>query len=200
MQLSVFNAQNASAGKLDNLPTATIKGLEASAQTQLGQLGFTLSAAYTDSAMGTLSAIPNYKFPSGFGVTSQCAPGQTTACTDYSNFYETLSGEQTPFAPKLTLQSTIDYAIRIGCGALTPRLNFSHTDKQYGCIFQTDNSCEMGARNLWGANLDYALGPWQAWVYGTNLTNKTYISSNNGQSYVFYGPPRQYGMQVRFRF
>jgi iron complex outermembrane receptor protein len=199
MQISLFNAQLATGAELNNLPQATIKGLEVNAQSQLGQWGLSLSGAYVDSALGSLSAIPNYKFPTGFGNTPQCAPGVVSpTCTNYSSFYQTVSGEEAPFAPKLTATASVDYGIRLGNDMVTPRINFTHTDKQYGCIFQTDQYCYMGARNLLGANLDFTAGPWQAGLYGTNLTNQTYISTNTGAASVFYGAPRQVGFQVRY--
>ena len=57
----------------------------------------------------------------------------------------------------------------------------------------------MGVRNLWGANLTYERGPWTAQLYGTNLTNVTYVSAYNG-NFEYYGAPRQYGIRVSRTF
>jgi len=36
-------------------------------------------------------------------------------------------------------------------------------------------------------------------VYGTNLADREYVSGQMGSN-EFYGPPREYGMRVRFNF
>jgi hypothetical protein len=83
-------------------------------------------------------------------------------------------------------------------------VSFSHTDKQYGSIFQNDTYWLMQTRNLWGADLLYSSGGWLVDLYGTNLSNKTYISGFYGAggvlNDVFYGAPRQFGLRVQKRF
>jgi outer membrane receptor protein involved in Fe transport len=66
-------------------------------------------------------------------------------------------------------------------------------------VFQNDNYFLMGARDLLNASLNLEKGPWMVQAYGTNLTNKTYVSAYNG-NFVYYGDPLQYGLQVSRTF
>jgi outer membrane receptor protein involved in Fe transport len=47
--------------------------------------------------------------------------------------------------------------------------------------------------------MDWLVGKWDAQAYATNLSNQTYIAANAGST-VYYGPPRQYGVQVKYSF
>jgi iron complex outermembrane receptor protein len=212
MQEIIYDISAISVQGQVNLPTATIKGLEASMQTRLGGFGFDLSAAYTDSSLGAVTDIANYKFnPAVLGKTNQCAAGQVpnatnSNCTNYLPYEVNLSGEELPFAPKLTVNASVQYAIPFGNGTLTPQITYSHTDRQYSNLFQSDAFYLMAARNLWNGYLNYASGPWTAGLYCTNLTNKLYITGNSATgagsagSDVTFGAPRQYGAQLQRSF
>ena len=103
-----------------------------------------------------------------------------------------------PYGPQFTGNVAVDYAIPLGAGVLDPRMQFTHTDKQYATIFETTYN-EMGARNVLNANIDYLLNQWEVQAYVTNLTNRVYLVGNAGES-VYYGSPRQYGMYVKRTF
>jgi len=207
MQYQIFDVANAAEGDIvEDLAPSTIKGIEFSAQSKFGQLGFNMGADYNDSSLGSVTALPDYRLPPGFNVPvpqQQCgAPGvATNGCFNYTPYLENVSGERLPYAPVLTVNASIDYDIPVGRNTLRPRVTFSHTDKQWASIFQDSNYNLMGARDLWDASLDYEAGPWLAQVYGTNLAKQIYIiGSGGGSNPIFYGPPRQYGVRVNRNF
>ena len=188
-----------------NLPAATIKGIEASMQSRLGYLGLDLGVYYNDSSLGALNPVATYKLPASLPVnTPQCVGAQTPNCFNYAPYIENVSGETNAFSPKLTANASIEYNIPLRDASLTPRVSYSHMDKQYASIFQTDTFFLMSARNLWGADLQYAAGPWTVDLYGQNLTNDVYVSGFYGSATrindVFYGDPRQLGVRFTLNF
>jgi outer membrane receptor protein involved in Fe transport len=62
----------------------------------------------------------------------------------------------------------------------------------------------MGARNIWGADVQYTAGAWLVDAFVTNLNNQSYISGFYGAggllNDVFYGAPRQYGLRLNYSF
>ena len=191
------------------LPTATIKGIEASMQAHLAHFDFDLGVYYNKSALGSLRAIATYELPATLSTSTPGCANTTVAggkitCFNYGPYYVNVSGEANAFSPPLTVSTDLGYQIPLGNGTLEPRVTYSHTDKQYGSIFQTNSYWLMGARNLWGADLQYTSGPWLVDAYGTNLTDETYISGYYGAggnlNDVFYGPPRQYGLRLNYTF
>jgi iron complex outermembrane receptor protein len=211
MQQLVFDIYSpGSFSDISNIPHSTIKGLEASAQTAVGRLGFNLSANYNKSALGSLEDTAAYKFPLGYGTTAQCAAGVSplpgnTNCTNYLPYQENLTGEELPYAPEWTVNSSVQYSIPFGSNALVPRLAYSYTSKQYASLFQTDNFYLMNTRHLWNAYLDYIAGPWKVTAYGTNLGNELYASgystsSTTATTDIYYGNPRQFGLRVNRTF
>jgi iron complex outermembrane receptor protein len=192
-----------------NLPTATIKGIEASMQAHLAQWDFDAGIYYNKTALGAFTAVQAYKVPTTVPTnTPGCPAGEATpanySCFNYAPYEVTLSGSENAFSPPLTANADVGYRFMLGGGVLEPRVTYSHTDKQYGSIFQEDSYYEMAARNLWGADIVYTAGPWMADLYGTNLANKKYISGYYGAggnlNDVFYGAPRQYGARLSYTF
>jgi iron complex outermembrane recepter protein len=109
-----------------------------------------------------------------------------------------LTGEVNPYSPKLSGTVDVTYGISLGSDLLTPRVSFSHTDKQYGSLFQFDSTQLMGARNLLDLSLTYSAGPWLVQTYGNNVTNQIYLTGiGGGGSEVYFGAPRTYGLRVR---
>ena len=60
-------------------------------------------------------------------------------------------------------------------------------------------SDRIGANNLVSALLTYRRGKGYVEAYGTNLTNRRYVSGQAGLN-EFYGPPREYGVRVGLSF
>lgn len=207
MQYPIFNVNDPAFGvETVNLAPSTIKGIEFQLQAQYGGLGINLNVAYSKSSLGTVTAVPEHRLPPLFAPNTiivpyaQC-PGSPVGppCFDYGPYKETVGGESLPFAPELTANVDVSYGIRVGGGVLRPRVTYSHTGQQWQSIWRDSNYFLMQSRDLLGANLDYEAGPWLVDVYGTNLTNQTYIiGSSNPPTY--YGAPRQYGVRLMRTF
>ncbi|HEX4024314.1 MAG TPA: TonB-dependent receptor [Steroidobacteraceae bacterium] len=192
-----------------NVGSSTIDGLEFSLTGKFGGFGTDVNAAYLHSRIGDVPAqVASYQLP-GY-VTQfaqkQCAGGEAPSptpggCFDFAPYTYNLSGEVNPYSPKLTASIDLTYTIALGNDELTPRVSFSHTDKQYGSLFQTDNTQIMGARNLLDAALTFNAGPWELQVFGNNLTNQFYLDGiGGGGSEVYYGAPRTFGLHARRDF
>jgi iron complex outermembrane receptor protein len=110
-----------------------------------------------------------------------------------------LSGEQNPLAPKITANVSVDYLFRVGNGTIDPRVTFAHTDQQYDSIFEAPFNL-LSSRDLWSASLDWTVGKWDTQLFGTNLTDQTYIIGNGNGNVVYYGSPRQVGAQATYHF
>lgn len=191
-------------GGVTNVGESKIKGIEASFAAHVSGFNIDASVAYNDTSLGAVSLIATYRLPPTANNEPQCAVGQVqgASCFNYLPFFVNLSGGSNPFSPKLTFDASVDYGIPVGSATVRPRVSFSHVDKQYGSVFQTDNYFLMEARNLLGASLAYESGPWIVQAYGTNLTDQTYVQAyNNGSfQYEYYGAPRQFGVQVKRTF
>jgi iron complex outermembrane receptor protein len=120
-------------------------------------------------------------------------------CFNYSPYIINLKGEEDPYAPELTASVTVQYGIPIGHATLQPRVQFSYTSKQFASILQNNSYYEMNQRDLWNAYLDFIDGRWDTTLYGTNLTNETYMTNQTGTQ-VLYGAPLQYGVKTTFTF
>jgi iron complex outermembrane receptor protein len=184
---------------ITNVGQSKIKGFEASVAAHVAGFNINASLAYNESALGSISLIASYRLPGYVSNLPQCVGAQTQGCFNYNPYVANLSGSEDPFSPKITANASVDYGIQIGSAVLRPRVNFSHTDKQYGSVFQSDNYFLMGVRNLWGASMAYEAGPWTVQAYGTNLTNLTYVQAYNA-NYEYYGAPRQFGVRVSRTF
>jgi iron complex outermembrane receptor protein len=210
MQQNLFNPKFPLNGGVANVPRALIWGIEGNLQWQSTTgFGTTIAVAYTHSALAALKDIATYKEPAGFGTNGpggqlvpQCtgpggAPGSgqnSTDCFNYTPYVVSLKGSETPYAPALTANITVQYGIHIGQGTIQPRVQFSHTDKQWANVLQVDPYYLMKQRNLLNTYLDYIQGPWQLSLYATNVSNEVYTVTDNGTT-VLYGPPRQMGIK-----
>jgi iron complex outermembrane receptor protein len=207
MQYTLFDTQaqndTQTGNYVANLASSTIYGIEVSEQSRFGGLGVNVGFAYNHSALGSVTTVNNAALPPGFGSPTtlpQCLAGHDytrTGCFDYSPYLVNVGGEENPFAPKITANISIDYNFPVGNGDIDPRITFSHTDEQYASIFQNNYNL-MQARDLLDASVDWVTGKWDTQVYGKNLTNKTYLIA--GGTVVYYGPPRQGGVQVTYHF
>ncbi|HLK71355.1 MAG TPA: TonB-dependent receptor, partial [Steroidobacteraceae bacterium] len=208
MQYSLFdpqeNGDTTTGTYVANLAASTIYGIEVSEQARFAGLGVNLGFSYNHSALGAVTTLPNYALPGGFGSPTtlpQCLAGHSyapgTNCFDYTPYLVNVSGEENPFAPKVTGNISVDYMFHVGNGTIDPRVTFSHTDAQYDSIFEVPYNL-MQARNLLDASIDWVVGRWDTQVFGTNLGNQTYIIA--GGDPLYYGPPRQLGLQVLFHF
>jgi iron complex outermembrane recepter protein len=210
MQYSIFDADennDTTVGDVvENLAPSKIYGIEVAAQSRFGGLGVNLGLDYNHSALGAITAVPDYQLPANFNTPighPQCLPGATyggaVSCFNYAPYLENVSGEENPFSPEITGSIGLDYRFQVAGGVIDPGVTYSHTDRQWDSIFQDSRYNLMPARNLWNANVNWLMGNWVFKVYGTNLTNETYIIAG-GNPIIYYGAPRQEGIQVTYHF
>jgi len=206
MQYPVYDIYNTTVGNGDdqNLGASRIKGIEFSAQSKFGGLNFNFSADYNKTSVGDLVALNSAALPPGtvFGTVNapnQCpASGPVAGCFNYLPYETNVAGESIPLAPTFTANVDVSYGLPIGPGTLRPRVYYSYVGSSYSNIFQTPYYY-IPSRHLLGANLDYEVGSWLFEVYGTNLTNLTYVTDSLGNDWQ-YGAPRQYGFRFNYGF
>ncbi|HTT04487.1 MAG TPA: TonB-dependent receptor [Steroidobacteraceae bacterium] len=197
---TIFDPENATSSAGSNIPFSIIKGIEASMQSHVGHFGLNVSTALNKSILGPLIDAETYKFPSTYGITNQCVPGQVpnatnSNCTNYNPYLLSLSGEELPFAPLFTANASIQYEIPLGAMSLVPRVVYAYQAKSYSSLFQSDNYFLLPAHSVWSGYLDWNAGRWTATAYATNLANAVYL---NGPG--LYSNPRQIGLQVNATF
>jgi iron complex outermembrane receptor protein len=208
MQYPIYeiDAPTAGNGNAVNLGPSTIKGIEASMQSTVGGLRWSFSVNYNVADLGGLTALNATALPNNtvFRFDTATAPVQCptaasrAGCFNYVPYEQSLSGEEMPFAPRLTVHSTIDYGLPVGNATLQPRMEFSYVTSEYASIFESPYYY-MGPRRLLGADLAYLRGNYAWTLYGTNLLNAIYLTGNDGTN-QYYGPPRQWGMRFDYKF
>ena len=131
----------------------------------------------------------------------QCAPGVpggTNGCFDYAPYYQNIAGAENPYSPEYTANFGVQYDAVLASGTVTPRVDFSYIGSQRASVFQ-DQQYRLAARRLLNAQLTYQHKAWRLTAYGTNLTNLTYVTGQQGNN-EFLGPPRQYGLRYSMEF
>jgi iron complex outermembrane receptor protein len=198
-ELDVANGQTG----IDNLPTATIYGIEATAQAHLGGWGADAGLAYVHSHLPSPGPFVNTHLLPASAAGGQCAPGQTVGCFDYTPYLVIGSGGPNLYSPEWTFNGGLEYAATLGDGlTLTPRVNFAYVTSQYTSLTYSEVTDYLPGHGLLSALLTLDYRDWEAQAYGTNLTDKVYRSGQglNDGNYYFYGPPRQYGVRLQYRF
>ena len=188
-----------------NLSTATIDGIEATAQAQLGHWGMDGGFAYVHSHLPSAGAfVDTHILPTSANGLAQCASGQTANCFDYTPYLVTNDGGPNPYSPNWTVNAGLEYIANLtGDITLTPRVNYSFVSGQYTSLTYSEVLDYLPSHSLTSAQATLKLYKnWTAELYGTNLANKVYRSGQglNNQNYYFYGPPRQYGIRVGYNF
>jgi iron complex outermembrane recepter protein len=119
------------------------------------------------------------------------------------------SGTELPYAPKYMFNVGVQYSFMLPAGKLTPRLQYQYQASQYDEITHAaipGPDQELPSHGTLDGHLTYAMAEkWSVEAYMTNLTNKIYIATislapqptANG---LLYGPPRQYGARLAYRF
>ncbi len=203
---SIFDPQIPTSTNEENIPFSILKGIEVSASANVAHFSFNLNGSFNKSILGPLKDAETFKFPHGteYGITPQCAPGQTPSttltaqqggCSDYSSTYVTLSGEALPYAPEYTAGGSLQYIIPLGNDTLVPRVSYSYQGYSYSDIFQADNYYLIPGHSLWNTYLDWNAGSWTTTVYATNVANEAYL-----EGIGYYGNPRQVGLEVKYTF
>jgi len=205
-QFGVFNPDTGIFG-VTNLDSGKIRGFEAQFQALFGEYGdFRVDGglALIHSKMAPITFINERILPPIPNNLPQCRQGQNPGggqCFDYTPYLQTNRGGSYLFAPKLTFNFGAQYDITLPSGwSLTPRINYGHVGKQYTYLAYSEITDLMPSYGLLSVLLTLRL-PSDALIelYGRNLANKEYISGQM-ENNEFYGPPREYGIRVRFDF
>jgi iron complex outermembrane receptor protein len=200
-----FQETNLSTGQngVENLPTATIDGIEATMQAQLGDWGADAGLAYVHSKLPSPSPFVNTHILSASATVPQCAPGQTVGCFDYTPYLQTGSSGPNLYSPEWTFNAGLDYKAHVGgVLTLTPRVNFSYISGQFTSLTYSEVYDYLPLHGLLSALLTLDYREWEVQGYGTNLINKIYRTGQglDNANYYFYGAPRQYGIRLQYRF
>ena len=84
---------------------------------------------------------------------------------------------------------------------LRPRLNYSYVGRRFTYLAYSPVSDRIDDFGLLSALVTLRKGSWFVEAYGTNLTDKNYVSGQAAASRnEFYGAPRQYGMRLGAEF
>jgi iron complex outermembrane receptor protein len=183
-----------------NLASATIKGLEAQVQGKLGHFSFDAGGAYVDSKLGSVSIVNTRALAST--SLPQCPAGTSSGptCFDYTPYIQAAGGGPNLYSPKWTYNIGAQYTFQLDGGAsLTPRLNYAYVSSQYTNVLYSPVTDLIAAHGLLSALITFRTGRWQLEAYGTNLTNKEYVSGQMGNN-EFFGAPREYGIRASVNF
>ncbi len=187
-------------GGVHNVANATIKGVEFQVQAKLGGFGFDGGLAYVDSKLDKFQFI-NQRLLPGTNLGPQCTAGVTPpACFDYSPFTTTAGGGPNLYSPKWSYNFGVQYEADLGSDiTLTPRLNYAYIGSRWTNLLLNPVTDYLPGRGLLSALITLQKGDWTIEGYGTNLTNKKYISGQfiNDE---FYGAPREYGVRASVKF
>ena len=202
-QFDVLEPQTGQGG-VRNVASATIKGFELQLEGRLGGFGFDGGAAYVDSQLAGLTFVNTRRIPPG-NLGPQCPVGVPTSppfCFDYAPFVQSTDGGPNLYSPKWTYNMGADYTFAVGNGlTLTPRANYSYVGSRFTYIAYAPVSDRIDGFGLLSALVTLRADRWFVEAYGTNLTDKDYISGQaSASSNEFYGPPRQYGLRVGVDF
>ncbi len=180
-QVTIQDPAVPSISELYNVPTpTTIYGVEATAQAVFGDLAFDVGASYLHSSLGVFSATD----PRTLG-----APATV------------LTGRPTSYAPAFTANFGAQYAFHLSGGfTLTPRIDYSHTDREWATLFQnTAAGDHLPARDLVNTEVNLDRDGWVLTAYSTNVGDQHYVAAV-GSGLRYAGAPRQYGIRVRKSF
>ncbi len=186
-------------------------GMQLSALTQVGTvlLPNTLNAASGDIYGGELEIAGQFNrlgFNLGLSLLDAEFGEDTILTSNITNQNALVSkGTSLPFSPKTTVTGGIQYDFAAGKGVLTPRVQFSHISKQYATAFQHPTTT-VAERTVADLRLTYRPNE-QVRLEGfvTNLFDETYVAvqvqdASSAAGGMIFGPPRQYGMRVKYDF
>lgn len=191
-----------------NAGGSKIYGFEFQAQGNFGPLSLDANISYVHSKLGGVTFINSNLLPGSGNVPlgPQCAPGvpnNPPTCFNYGPASSNLTGNRNPYSPQLTLNVGAQYRFDLGDEtSITPRVDFTHISGQYQTIQNSNLSYSdlIEAHDLLNARITFDHGPWQVEVYGTNLTDSTYVTGYTYGPSLFLGRPRQYGVSMTRRF
>jgi iron complex outermembrane recepter protein len=155
-----------------------VYGAEASLQAQFGAFALDAAAAYLDSELGS--------FPEVFDP--------------FNGGFITITGGRSPFAPELTLNLGLSYAIQATALTVTPRVDVSYVEDSNGALFENPATL-IPSRTLLNGGLRFEMKSWYVDAWITNATDKRYVAGIQNIGTIWYpGAPRQYGVRVGVDF
>lgn len=179
MQLTVFDpiTQNA----IVNVPKSRIYGAELQADAHMGQLTINTGAAYINSQVNEqLSLIDSRDPPAG---------------------PQNVTGRPLAYAPKWTANVGATYVIPVGFGNFSGTLQYSYTSRAYASLFEVNPLDVLGSHSLLNLNAGLTFNNGlRIEGYGTNVGNAVYAAGTLGIGSAIWGPPRQYGLRLRYGF
>lgn len=204
-----YNLRDTTTGNygIMNLGASVFKGVEVQIQAYLGSLRFNAGMAYVGSRLPTFTFVDESLFGAAYpGLAGtpylpQCAPGQPAGCVDYTPFLRTSSNGKGLFAPQLTWNAGVEYEFDMASGwSVTPHINYGYVGRQFTAPTYSPATDVIHSRGLLSALVQIqSPGNTKFEIFGTNLTNKTYVSGRNGDNALF-GAPREFGVRIRYDF
>ena len=199
-QFNVIEPSTGFAG-VQNISSVKIRGAEAQLQGRFGGLGFDGNIAYVHSKLAAVSFVDTRLSGAG-NLGPQCPPGVPSnppLCFDYAS--QPGGGGPNLYAPKWSWNLGVDYRLELGSGTtLTPRLNWAYIGSQFTSLAYSPTTDRLPGRRLLSGMITLRTeSGLKVEAYGTNLTNRKYISGQFGTN-EFYGAPREYGLRFGMDF
>lgn len=162
--------------------SSRVYGFEAALQARLGKFNIDTSLALLDSELGTHPRVVSPFLPPPDNIIS-------------------ISGGETPFAPKVSFNVGLSYDAQLGNGmTVTPRVDVSSQSKQSGSLIVAPNT-RLPGRVLVNAGLRLERNKWYVDLFGSNLTDKRYVAGIQDLGNIWYpGAPRQFGIKAGLNF
>jgi iron complex outermembrane receptor protein len=188
-------------GGVENISSVKIKGAEAQVQGRFGGFGFDGNVAYVHSKLAPVIFVDD-RVPGAGNLGPQCPVGEPSnppLCFNYTN--KAGGGGPNLYAPKWSWNVGVDYRFELGGGTtLTPRLNWSYLGRQFTSLAYSPLTDLIPARRLLSGMITLRTeSGLKVEAFGTNLTNRRYISGQFGLN-EFYGAPREYGLRFGMDF
>jgi iron complex outermembrane receptor protein len=179
MQMTVFDPITQSA--IVNVPKSRIYGAELQADAHVGPLSVSTGMAYINSRVNEQLSLTDSRNPSA-------GPQDVT-------------GRQLAYAPKWTANIGATYTAGVGFGKFSSTLQYSYTSRAYASVFEVAPLDVLGSHSLVNLNAGFTLNSGlRIEAYGTNLGNALYAAGTLGIGSAIWGPPRQYGLRLRYGF
>ena len=166
---------------------------------QFAALGFNLGLGYLDAQFAKDVCINNTNNAAGTRIS--CPSTSATTADELVT-----KGSRLPFSPQWTINGGVQYAFPLeSVGMVTPRLQWSHLDRQLGTPFPSFRT-EVPSRDIFDARVTFDIRErYRLEFYVNNLTDKTYVtsqiqSSSSADGGYIYGAPRQWGVRGTVRF
>lgn len=198
-QFNVIEPSTGFAG-VQNLSSVKIKGAEAQVQGRFGGFGFDGNVAYVHSKLAPVVFVDD-RLPGAGNLGPQCPPGVPNNPTCFNYTVKSGGGGANLYAPKWTWSLGVDYRFELGGGAtLSPRLNWSYVGSQFTSLAYSPATDLIRSRRLLSGMVTLRTASrLKVEAFGTNLTNRKYVSGQFGSN-EFYGAPREYGLRFGMDF